>query len=61
MLFKIPPVVSYILIPSFPPRLFKVNPLVDIPPNFDKEKYSPYSLPNPKVPEAAITGFLNST
>ena len=61
ILFKSPPVVSYILIPLFPSFLCKVNPLVHIPPSFDRGKYSAYSLPNPKVPEAAITGFLNST
>src|SRR6056297_2663800 len=44
--------------PLFPALFSSVMPLVDIPPSFDTSYISPYSLPNPNVPEAITTGFL---
>jgi hypothetical protein len=37
----------------------RVRPFTDIPPNLFKSIYRENSLPKPKVPEAAITGFFS--
>jgi carbamoyl-phosphate synthase large subunit len=51
--------VSAILGGLLPSRGSKVRPFTDIPPNLFKSIYRENSLPKPKVPEAAITGFLS--
>jgi cation diffusion facilitator CzcD-associated flavoprotein CzcO len=60
-LFIMPQGVSKTLMPSFPSFSWSVSPFVAIPPSFDTSNISPYSRPKPKVPEAPMTGFLNST
>jgi hypothetical protein len=59
--FSKPDGVSQRRSPLLPGRADSVNPFVQIPPSKDISKIPSYSLPFPKVPEAAITGFLSLT
>ena len=52
------PLLCIWLMPAFPRLGLRVSPLDETAPKIEGSKYSSYSLPNPKVPEAAITGFF---
>ena len=61
MELSMPPYTSATLGVGFPGQGILATPLVTTAPNWFKSTNSPYSMPDPKVPEAVITGFLNST
>ena len=61
MAFNIPLGVSVTLGVGFPSQGTLATPLVTTAPRRFKSTNSVYSIPEPKVPEAVMTGFLNST
>ena len=61
MAFNIPPYTSAIRGVGLPGQGTFATPFVTTAPNLFKSTNSPYSIPEPKVPEPVITGFLNST
>ena len=61
MAFSIPPWVSVTLGVGFPGQGTLATPFVTTAPNLFKSTKSLYSIPEPKVPDAVMTGFLNST
>ena len=61
MAFSIPPAVSATLGVGFPGQGTLATPLVTTAPRRFKSTNSLYSIPEPKVPEAVITGFFSST
>ncbi len=54
----IPPYVSAILGVLLPAQATVATPFVVTAPNLFKSTYSAYSIPEPNVPEATVTGFL---
>src|SRR5450756_31821 len=59
--FIMPAGVSHTRRPELPSRGLRVRPLVQMPPSLSTSKNSLYSAPKPKVPDAAMTGFLSVT
>src|SRR5450830_105182 len=59
--FIMPAGVSHTRRPELPSRGCNVRPLVQMPPSLSTSKNSLYSAPKPKVPDAAMTGFLSVT
>ena len=61
MALIIPPYVSAILGAGLPGHGTLETPLVTTAPKRFRSTNSPYSCPEPKVPDAVITGFFSST
>jgi hypothetical protein len=61
MAFNIPPYTSATLGTGFPSHGTLATPFVTTAPSLFKSTNSAYSIPDPNVPDAVITGFLNST
>ena len=61
MAFNIPLGVSVTLGVGLPGQGTLATPLVTMAPKRFKSTNRPYSIPEPKVPEAVMTGFFNST
>ena len=61
MAFIIPPCVSAILGVGLPGQGTFATPFVVTAPSFDTSKNSSYSMPEPKVPDATVTGFFSVT
>ena len=61
MAFIIPACVSQTLGVGLPVHGVSATPFVTTAPSLFKSTNSPYSMPEPNVPDAVIIGFLNST
>ena len=59
--FSMPEAVSAMRGVGLPGHGTSATPLVTTAPSFERSKNSPYSMPDPKVPEAVMTGFLSTT
>ena len=61
MAFNMPPYTSATRGTGFPGHGTLATPLVTTAPSLFRSTKSTYSIPEPKVPDAVITGFLNLT